>query len=116
MVGCAHLTEVQKETIKADFQKAVENLYKHDKESPHLRLKDVFKIIRDWIPSIDMISMFVRWAKKTRYHFGTSSMSTVRVLAKQLGAKTVTSFLNKCRTIKVILLKIPLSLSADRLE
>eukprot|EP00980_Cylindrotheca_fusiformis_P024473 scaffold11937_cov71-Cylindrotheca_fusiformis.AAC.4 len=102
MVGCSHLSNQHKEDIQRDFDQAVSRIYEGKNErTKQLRLEDVFKIIKQWLPTIDMICLFVRWAKKTKYHFGTSSISTVRVLAKQMGSKTASAFLDTCRTIKV---------------
>eukprot|EP00980_Cylindrotheca_fusiformis_P008656 scaffold1846_cov73-Cylindrotheca_fusiformis.AAC.1 len=103
MVGCSHLSDRRKEEIRQDFDEAVARIHEGKNETTpgQLQLGDVFKIIKQWVPTIDMLCLFVRWAKKTKYHFGTSSISTVRVLAKQMGSKTASAFLDSCRTIRV---------------
>eukprot|EP00980_Cylindrotheca_fusiformis_P011980 scaffold2831_cov65-Cylindrotheca_fusiformis.AAC.2 len=104
MVGCSHLSDRHKEEIRQDFDEAVARIHegKNETTSGQLQLGDVFRIIKRWVPTIDMLCLFVRWAKKTKYHFGTSSISTVRVLAKhQMGSKTASAFLDSCCTIRV---------------
>ncbi len=99
-VGVSGLSSAEEEKLLSDYVLCMQKISGNDVSQP-LQLTQVLSILKDWAPNQDMICLFVRWAKKNPQHFNTSSIATLRCLAKQTRVKTPLLFLKKARTYLV---------------
>ena len=103
-VGVSGLSSAEEEKLLSDYVLCMQKISGNDVSQP-LQLTQVLSILKDWAPNQDMICLFVRWAKKNPQHFNTSSIATLRCLAKQTKVKSPLFFSTRRRPISSVIAK-----------
>jgi hypothetical protein len=71
---------------------------KNDHNSP--MLEEVLQMLKEWSPKTDLITLHVRWAKKSKHNFHMDSLSTLLVVSNQCNYDPL-AFLTKAKTLVV---------------
>jgi hypothetical protein len=71
---------------------------KNGHDSP--MLEEVLQLMKEWSPKTDLITLHVRWAKKSKHNFHFDSMSTLLTVSNQCGLPPLI-FLTKAKTLVV---------------
>jgi hypothetical protein len=63
-------------------------------------LEEVLQVMKEWSPKTDLITLHVRWAKKSKHNFHFDSMSTLLTVSNQCGLLPLV-FLTKAKTLVI---------------
>ena len=81
------------------FNSSVKKLPPNNGHEPPM-LDLVLQVMKEWSPKIDLVCLYVRWAKKGKSNFHFDSISTLLTVANQCGY-TPLGFLNFAKTLQV---------------